>query len=112
MSIFQALPLMAQVKVSAHDKNHSLENFTVLSQVKFSSKCKICNKTVTVDLEAELPVSGEVLFDICQKPDLIWYLRPDTQSTPLVPSGYPILKPRISVALGLIILLDVKVKFL
>ncbi len=69
MSIFQALPLMAQVKVSAHDKNHSLENFTVLSQVKFSSKCKICKKTVTVDLEAELPVSGEVLFDICQKPE-------------------------------------------
>ena len=69
MGIFEALPLMAQVKVSAHDKNHSLENFTVESQVKFSSKCKICKKTVTVDLEAELPVSGEVLITTCQKPE-------------------------------------------
>ena len=69
MGIFEALPLMAQVKVSAHDKNHSLENFTVESQVKFSSKCKICKKTVTVDLEAELPVSGEVLISTCQKPE-------------------------------------------
>jgi hypothetical protein len=41
---------------------------------------------------------------------LIWYFFPDTQSTPLVPSGYPTLKPRISVALGLSILLDVKAK--
>ncbi len=69
MGIFEALPLMAQVKVSAHDKNHSLENFTVESQVKFSSKCKICKKTVTVDLEAELPVSGEVLIVTCEKPE-------------------------------------------
>ncbi|MEN9372389.1 MAG: hypothetical protein RLZZ64_1464 [Bacteroidota bacterium] len=69
MGIFEALPLMAQVKLSAHDKNHSLENFTVDSQVKFTSKCKICKKTVTVDLEAELPVSGEVLISICQKPE-------------------------------------------
>ena len=69
MGIFEALPLMAQVKVSAHDKNHSLENFTVESQVKFSSKCKICKKTVTVDLEAELPVSGEVLIATCEKPE-------------------------------------------
>ena len=69
MSIFQALPLMAQVKISAHDKNHSLENFTVLSGVKFSSKCKVCKKTVTVDLEAELPVSGEVIHEFCQKPE-------------------------------------------
>ena len=69
MGIFEALPLMAQVKLSAHDKNHSLENFTVDSQVKFTSKCKICKKTVTVDLEAELPVSGEVLISTCQKPE-------------------------------------------
>ena len=69
MGIFEALPLMAEVKKSAHNKNHSLENFTVESQVKFSSKCKICKKTVTVDLEAELPVSGEVLIDTCEKPE-------------------------------------------
>ena len=69
MGIFEALPLMAQVKISAHEKNHSLENFTVESQVKFSSKCKICKKTVTIDLEAELPVSGEVFTITCQKPE-------------------------------------------
>ena len=69
MEIFEALLLMADIRKSAHNKNHSLENFTVDSQVKFSSKCKICKKTVTVDLEAEMPVSGEVLFIDCEKPE-------------------------------------------
>lgn len=69
MSIFQALPLMAQVKISAHEKNHSLENFTVLSQVKFSSKCKVCKQAVTIDLEAELPVSGSLFSETCVKPE-------------------------------------------
>lgn len=68
MGIFEALPLMADVKKSAHEKNHSLENFTVLSQVKFSSKCKVCGKSVTIDLEADLPINGEVVGVICEKP--------------------------------------------
>jgi len=46
-----------------------LENFTVESQVKFSSKCKVCKKTVVIDLEAELPVNGEVIGVACQKPE-------------------------------------------
>ena len=69
MGIFEALPLMAEVKKSAHLNNHALENFTVESQVKFSSKCKVCKKTVVIDLEAELPVNGEVIRVACEKPE-------------------------------------------
>lgn len=69
MGIFEALPLMADVKKSAHNNNHALENFTVESQTRFSSKCKICKKIVVVDLNAELPVSGEVISIACQKPE-------------------------------------------
>ena len=69
MGIFEALPLMAEVKKSAHLNNHALENFTVESQVKFSSKCKVCKKTVVIDLEAELPVNGEVIGVACEKPE-------------------------------------------
>ena len=69
MGIFEALPLMAEVKKSAHLNNHVLENFTIESQDKFSSKCKVCKKTIVIDLKAELPVNGEVIGVACQKPE-------------------------------------------
>lgn len=69
MEIFKALPLMAEIKRTAHLNNHSLANFNIISEVKYTSACKICKQEVTIDLEAELPVSGEVLFIDCQKPE-------------------------------------------
>ena len=68
MGIFKALPLMAEIKKTAHLNNHSLANFSIVSEVKYTSACKICNKEVTIDLEAELPVSGDLFTETCVKP--------------------------------------------
>jgi len=68
MGIFKALPLMAEIKKTAHFNNHSLANFNIISEVKYTSACKICNKEVTIDLEAELPVSGDLFTETCVKP--------------------------------------------
>jgi hypothetical protein len=69
MGIFEALPLMAEVKKTAHENNHSLTNFNILSEVKYSASCKVCKQTVTIDLEAELPVSGSLFNETCIKPE-------------------------------------------
>jgi len=68
MGIFKALPLMAEIKKTAHLKNHSLANFNIISEVKYTSACKICSKEVSIDLEAELPVSGDLFTETCVKP--------------------------------------------
>ena len=68
MGIFKALPLMAETKKTAQLNNHSLANFNIISEVKYTSACKICNKEVTIDLEAELPVSGDLFTETCVKP--------------------------------------------
>ena len=69
MGIFEALPLMAEVKRTAHENNHSLANFNVLSEVKYSATCKVCKQAVIIDLEAELPVSGSLFSETCVKPE-------------------------------------------
>ncbi len=69
MGISEALPLMAEVKRTAHANNHSLANFNVLSEVKYSAICKVCKQEVTIDLEAELPVSGSLFNSACVKPE-------------------------------------------
>ena len=69
MGIFDALPLMAEVKKTAHENNHSLTNFNVLSDVKYSATCKVCKQEVIIDLKAELPVSGSLFNEACVKPE-------------------------------------------
>ena len=69
MGIFDALPLMAEVKKTAHLNNHSLTNFNILSEVKYSASCKICKQEVNIDLTAELPVSGSLFLETCIKPE-------------------------------------------
>jgi hypothetical protein len=69
MGIFDALPLMAEVKKTAHENNHSLTNFNVLSDVKYSATCKVCKQEVIIDLKAELPVSGSLFNETCVKPE-------------------------------------------
>lgn len=68
MGISEALPLMAEVKKTAHLNNHSLTNFNILSEVKYSASCKICKQEVNIDLTAELPVSGSLFIEACVKP--------------------------------------------
>jgi hypothetical protein len=69
MGIFEALPLMAEIKKVAHENNHALANFNVLSEVKYSATCKICKQWAIIDLEAELPVSGSLFNSACVKPE-------------------------------------------
>ena len=69
MGIFDALPLMAEVKKTAHLNNHSLANFNVLGDDKYSTNCKICKQEVMIDLSAELPVSGSLFIEACIKPE-------------------------------------------
>jgi hypothetical protein len=69
MGIFDALPLMAEVKKTAHLNNHSLANFNVLGDDKYSANCKICKQEVMIDLSAELPVSGSLFIETCIKPE-------------------------------------------
>jgi hypothetical protein len=69
MGIFKALPLMAEIKKTAHFNNHSLANFNIISEVKYTSACKICKQEVTIDLEAESPVYGSMFNETCIKPE-------------------------------------------
>ena len=69
MGIFEALPLMAEIKRTAHENNHILANFNVLSEVKYSATCKVCKQWTIIDLEAELPVSGSLFNNTCIKPE-------------------------------------------
>ena len=60
---------MAEIKRTAHLNNHSLANFNIISEVKYTSACKICKQEVMIDLSAELPVSGSLFIETCIKPE-------------------------------------------
>lgn len=68
MALVQAMTFMSESKKSMLDLNHNVGNWNILKSDKFSLICKDCNTSVTVDMSAELPVSGD-LNNSCVKPE-------------------------------------------
>ena len=68
MALAQAMTFMSESKNSMLDLNHNVGNWNVIKSDKFTLICKDCNNTITVDMSAELPVSGDFI-NTCVKPE-------------------------------------------
>ena len=68
MALAQAMTFMSESKNSMLNLNHNVGNWNVIKSDKFTLVCKDCNNTITVDMSAELPVSGD-LNNSCVKPE-------------------------------------------
>ena len=68
MALAQAMTFMSESKKSMLEMNHNVGNWNIIKSDKFTLICQDCKQTITVDMSAELPVSGD-LNNTCVKPE-------------------------------------------